>query len=211
MERDRDVAGPGSRRARPAWRAIGWWLIAAGIGLAGCRSAPAPRYYTLDLRPSGSARLARCGIRVGRWTLAGALEREEILVKTGPTEAEYYGSDRWLGPLEELVAGKLESEFGPVEVGRPVVVVEGVVKAFEEVDLPDGTAEGHARLDFVLRRDEDPASPGSPPPLLRKTCEARAPAGEPRPAAAAAALSRALERAAAEIAAEADRLAAGGK
>jgi len=177
-------------------------LLGALSILCGCGSGPPPRWYSLDARPSGTARPSRCGIRVEHLTAAGALSRDEILVRTGPTEADYYARDRWLEPPGELVEEKLAAEFGPAGESAPVVVVEGTLRAFEQVDVPGG-AEAHLLLGLAFRR---PPAERSDEPLLRKSYEARVQADEPRPAAVARALSRAVEKVAAEIAADADRL-----
>ena len=180
-------------------------VMSATAALAGCRSGPAPRYYTLDLRPSGSARPARCALRVDRLDAVEPLSRDGILIQMSPTEAEYYASDRWLAPAEGLVAEKLAAEFGTAE-GKPVILLAGTLRALEQVDFPGG-AEAHLKLDAALRR---PPMSRYEEPLLRKTYEARVPAEEPRPAAVVRALSKAVEAVAAEIAADADRLAGAG-
>jgi ABC-type uncharacterized transport system auxiliary subunit len=182
---------------------LGAVVVVAAAILSGCSSGPPPRYFTLDLRPSGAARPSRCAIRVERLAPAAALSREEILVRTGPTEAEYYARDRWLEPPGDLVGEKLAGEFGPGGDGAPVVLVDGTLRAFEQVDAGGG-AEGHVRLELTFRR---PQAARSDEPLLRKTYEASVASDEPRPAAVARALSRAVEAAAAQIAADADRLA----
>jgi uncharacterized lipoprotein YmbA len=176
-------------------------LIVIAIAAIGCASAPQPRYYTLDMAPSG-ALASRYNVHVDRLRPHDALTRNEILIKKSSTEVEYYALDRWVQGLGELVTEKLNAEFGAKTNDRETLVVSGEILAFEQVDTPDG-AESHIKLDLsiwpdgVSRYDK---------PLYSKTYETRVPTPRPTPGATVEALSRGLNALAAEIAADAGRL-----
>ncbi len=178
-------------------------MAAAGLAAAlaaGCAvSVPEVRYYTFDMRPSGGAagehRIEIEGIRATE-----ALTRGNILIRMSPTRAEYYANDQWLAGIEEQVTEKLEAELGPPKVDRPAVGLTGLLEACEQVDLPDG-AEGHFKLDVTFTRD---GARGAP--LMRRVYDVRERACASDPDAVVAALSRALERVAASIAADSARV-----
>lgn len=176
-------------------------VIAAGIvALAGaCAHVETPRYYTLDMTPSGTAP-ARCNVTVERLRPSDALTRNDILIKKSPTEVEYYALDRWVSGLGELVSEKLGIEFGAPKAERETVVVSGQITAFEQVDTGEG-AEGHARLALEVRAEKD-GRYGEP--LLKKTYDTSVRMERAGPAAAVHALSRALEQIAAGLAADID-------
>lgn len=179
-------------------------LVAGALGAAlaaGCAvTAPEVRYYTLDMKPSGGAVPAACSIDIDRIKAADALTRGTILIKLSPTRAEYYASDQWLSRVDEQVTEKLKAEFGPPKEGRPTVVLNGLLVACEQIDLPDG-AEGRVRLDVTFSR----AAPHALT-LAKRSYEARERASSADPDAVVAALSRAVERIAASIAADAAAL-----
>jgi ABC-type uncharacterized transport system auxiliary subunit len=183
------------------FRAVCLGLVSAGAG--GCLSASAPdyRYWTVDMSSSGSAAPRTCNLHVEGIRCSSALASNEILIKVGPTRAEYYALDQWIAPLEELVAEKLGAEFGPIEQDRPTTFLRGVLLAFEQVDLPDGGAEAHIKLEVELRPTGPEGVPGVP---LHKIYETRLPASERSAEAVVSALSEGLTRIAAEIARDAD-------
>jgi ABC-type uncharacterized transport system auxiliary subunit len=131
-----------------------------------------------------------------RITVNHALSKPEILVRTSPTQVEYYALDRWASGLEEQVAEKLKTEFAAVPTELPTVELEGKLMAFEQVDTPSG-AEVRVKLEIVSQ----------PPfkelhsifPSFRKIYEKTEPASAPTAAAAVAALSRATEAIASEL------------
>jgi len=169
--------------------------------VAGCASAPDPRYYTLDMRPSGAVQ-AEKNIRIDRLREAEPLARKDILIQRSPTEIEYYAVDQWAAALGELVSQKLEAELGPPEEGRATVVGTGTILDFGQVDVAGG-AEASARLRIELRRED---MGRYDEPLLTKTYAARLPAETPTPGAVVEALSRCLEKVAAEMASDANGL-----
>ena len=127
-------------------------VIAVIISITACVSSPAPKFYTLDMTPSGQAAPAY-NIDVDRLRPSDALARNDLMIKKSDTEIEYYATDRWAGSLGELVAEKLEAEFGANVEGRETVLVSGTILGFEQVDGPGG-ATAHIKLDVALRRED---------------------------------------------------------
>lgn len=112
-------------------------LVALLIAVAGCASGPATRYYTLDMKSSGGAKPA-VNVSVDIFRVAEALARRNILIMKKPTQIEYYAVDEWAAGLEEIVAEKLNAEFGPRQDGRKTIVLSGAIHAFGQVDTPGG-------------------------------------------------------------------------
>ncbi|MCC6694809.1 MAG: membrane integrity-associated transporter subunit PqiC [Candidatus Hydrogenedentes bacterium] len=174
------------------------WLVVLG---AGCAHAPEPRFYTLDMTPSGKA-APSCNIEVERLRPHDALTRVDLMVKTSPTQIEYYALDRWAATLSELVPEKLRAEFGAPVAGRRTLVLSGTILAFEQVDTEEG-ANAHVKLDLELRNEGDSRYAA---PILQKVYEIAVPAGRPAPADVVRALSAGLEALAAQIASDASAI-----
>ena len=180
--------------------------IQIGLGvlavlMCGCASSSPPRYYTLDMRPSGSAS-TQYNIDVDRLRPAEALARTDILIEKSPTEIEYYARDRWAAGLSELVGEKLESELGPDLDGRATIIISGRILAFGQADTADG-AGAHIKLDIELRLESASRHDKA---LFEKTYEKTMPAGGKSPSAVVTALSQGLEMIAREIAADVNGL-----
>ena len=192
--------------------------VVAGI-VAGCAHSPAPRYYTLDMNRSEAAAASAtrpCNIDVGRLRPGQALARTDILIKKSSTEVEYYVAERWAAGLDELVPQKLEVEFGPDAPGRPTIVVSGTILAFEQVDPSAASKTGqtpgnsgreppsvHAKLDLAFHPED---ASRYDKPLFEKVYDSWLPASSADPGAVVRALSEALEKLAADIAADAAAL-----
>lgn len=177
-------------------------LILACVALAGCATkAPEPRYFTLDMRPSGSVKAA-FSMKVDRIAVAEHLERANMAVRPEPTRIEYYALDRWAAGLDELVAEKLETELGPPEADKPVLVALGDLAAFEIVEYGGAGAKAPAvviKLELALRSE---AASRYAEPLFDKEYRLRVPMDAAAPNAAALAFSRGIEQLAAEVAAD---------
>ncbi len=171
----------------------------------GCAHTPEPRYYTLNMTPSGTVH-PDCNIEVDRLRPHDALTRTDILVKKSPTQIEYYALDRWAATLSELIPEKLQAEFGDPDPQRRTIAVSGTILAFEQVDRPDG-ADAHIKLELDLRNE---GASRYDTPLLRKLYEVTLPANAAEPAAVVETLSKGLEEIAAEIAADAGAVAQAG-
>lgn len=166
--------------------------------LAGCATVVQMQYFTLDLRDSDPA-APPAAICVERITLAEPLSRKDILIQKTPTQIEYYATAQWAAGINDLVTQKLESEFGEVSCDANPYLLSGILYEFEQVDTENG-AEAHAKFAAELRagRYEEP--------VLKKTYMERIPAVEPAPGAVVEALSRCVERIAAQIMADAAAL-----
>ena len=181
-------------------RMAGW--VATALLCAGCVSTPAPEYFTLNMEPSGKVHLQKYNVDVDRLLPAEALERNQILIKTSPTQVEYYERAMWVERLDALVREKLQSEFGPDQDSRPTLRLSGDILAFEQVDTKAGA---DALLKFNLEFRKDSASPYDMP-LFSKTYELRLAASAKSPGAVVQALSQGVEQLAARIATDTDSL-----
>ncbi len=175
-------------------------LLAVSLGLGCLTNRQAPRLYTPDMRPSGKAQCSGCYLKVERLRTTDSLTRSNILIRKRPTQIEYYAFDEWAGRLDELVAQKLQVEFG-TRHSTETILISGTILAFEQLDTLEG-AKAHIRFEIVFRdermsRDEKP--------LLEKTYDFEAPVPQPTAAALVEALSRGLEAIAAQIVADAPR------
>ncbi|MDX9972122.1 MAG: ABC-type transport auxiliary lipoprotein family protein [FCB group bacterium] len=175
--------------------------LIAGCLLAGCRSTPENRFYTLNMAPSGQVK-SGLAIDVEPLRTSEALARRDILIKKTPTEVEYYAVDQWAADPGELVTEKLAAEFGHRPDASNRVRVGGQVLGFEQVDTANG-AEAHIKLDLTFRKAD---ASRLDEPALKKTYELSLPAQGGGPSSVARALSDGLERLATEIAADANGL-----
>ncbi len=184
-------------------RKRGGIILALSLALAaGCAAARAPRYYKLDMRPSGAVAAGSVNLRIDRLRRAEPLARRNLLIQRTPTEVEYYALDEWAADLGEMVGQKLEAEFGVEDTGKPVLCLSGSILNFDQVDASAG-AEAHIRLSLEFRAGD---AGRYDTPLLKKTYEVLVPAARPTPGAVVEALSRGVERIAAQIAADAQKL-----
>jgi ABC-type uncharacterized transport system auxiliary subunit len=177
--------------------------VVAGIALlavlsAACRSTPPARNYTLNMTPSGPP-TSGLAIDVQRIRSLEPVARRDIMVKKTPTQVEYYALDQWAADPGQLVAEKLQAEFGYQPEAPKRITVSGELVAFEEVDGPQG-ATAHVKLDLEFRRaDQDRFDE----PALRKRYELTVPVEGTGADAVARALSGALEQLADQVAADA--------
>jgi uncharacterized lipoprotein YmbA len=176
-------------------------VLVTGCLLAGCRSTPQDRYYTLNMAASGKAQ-ADFGLEVDPIRTSEPLSRRDILIKKTPIEVEYYAVDQWAADPGELVTEKLASEFGHRPEAAKQFRVGGQVLAFEQVDSPDGP-QARIKLDLAVRKAE---ADRLDEPALKKTYELNLPVQGEGPAAVAKALSDGLEQIAAQIVADVAKL-----
>ena len=113
------------------------WVVLL-LCCTGCLSTPEARYYTLDMQSSGKVTTTMFNLEVERIQVTEALARTDILIKKSATEIEYYALDRWAARLDELLAEKLQAEFGPTEAKRDTYLVRGKLLACEQVDYARG-------------------------------------------------------------------------
>ena len=163
--------------------------------IAGCLSVPEPNYYTLDMRASGRVDapflLESVRIRPGE-----AVSRREIMIRTSPTEIEYYATQLWAADLGEQLREKFKSEFGPTEAPAAIVHIEGDLLAFEQVDTKNG-ADARVKLDLLVTID---SNNGGEPRSFSKIYETVVTAEAQAAPAIVEALSRGLEEIANELA-----------
>lgn len=163
--------------------------------LTGCASTPQYRYYTIDMQPraqvESAVRVSDISIRVNQ-----ALSKAEILVRTSPTQIEYYALDRWASGLEEQVAEKLKTEFGRLPQDLPAVELVGTLMAFEQVDTSSGA---NVRVKLEIESINPIKELKGFFPSFRKIYERTEPAAAPNAVAAVEALSRATEAIAVEL------------
>jgi uncharacterized protein len=88
----------------------------AGI-LSACGSSPPSHYYELSAQPDPPA-LQQLGpvrtVALGEVKLPGALDRPQIARQIGPNQLEYSESDRWAGPLDDMVRRVLAADLRPL-------------------------------------------------------------------------------------------------
>ncbi len=169
--------------------------------ISGCASAPTPRFFTVDMHSSGQVKTSK-NIKIDRIMLSQALIRPEIMIRTSPTEIEYYAKNRWVSRLDEIVTEKLQAEFGERIEDAETVVLFGTLLAFEQIDIGD-SANAHIKLQVAFRkgdlarRDE---------PSLEKTYDIEVTAKAKSADEVVKALSTALEQIAGQIAKDANAL-----
>ncbi len=137
------------------------------------------------------------GVRI--FLVNQALQRPEIMIRTSPTQVEYYAIDRWASGLEEQIAGKINTEFASASSDLQPFNITATLMAFEQVDTPAGP-EVLVKLDANIQPSFD--ATGQEPIYLRKLYVVTRPAAAPGAAAAVEALSRATEAIASEMAAD---------
>jgi uncharacterized lipoprotein YmbA len=121
------------------------------------------------------------------------------MVRTSPTQIEYYALDRWAGGLEEQLDEKLRSEFEGSSKGVYRVRIDGVLMAFEQADVPTG-AEARVKLDTRIEVSGGGLSPGGH--SFTRLYVGTQPAASASAAAVVEALSRTVETIAADMAAD---------
>ena len=125
--------------------------IAILVAMAGCASVTPTRYYTLNMTPSANA-TSTAALQVDRVIVSQALSRKEILIKKSTTEVEYYASDQWVAGLDQLVAQKLNAEFGhPSAENANVIPLFVTVQGFEQIDTASG-ADAFLQLVIEARK-----------------------------------------------------------
>lgn len=172
------------------------FCLAAALA-GGCVSTPT-QHFTLDMRPSEGA--AQANLAARHFTVADALASTGIPVRIPPTTIEYYQGVQWAGSLEDLLKEKFQAELGGVVAAEGVRVVDGHALAFEQVDLPDGGAEAHCKMELQVR---DAAESRYAKPKLAKVYDVNQPMDDKTPEALSRALSRCIEIIAAQVRADA--------
>jgi uncharacterized protein len=91
-------------------------LLLTGLVVA-CSSAPS-HYYVLSPMPEtarpGPHDLARTTVAIGAIRLPGALDRPQIARRIGPNQLDYSETERWAGPLDEMIRRVLAADLRPL-------------------------------------------------------------------------------------------------
>jgi uncharacterized lipoprotein YmbA len=105
-------------------RKLGGALMLAGL-LSACGTSPPSHYFVLsaqpDPAPAGTAVAVRT-VALGAVRLPEALDRPEMARRLGPNQLEYAETDRWAGPLDDMVRRILASDLQPLLPPGTVVV-----------------------------------------------------------------------------------------
>lgn len=171
--------------------------VAAVLLAAGCASTPV-RYLTLDMTPSGSGGAA---VQIAEIELSDALRRPELLVQARETEIEYYSDAHWVSSLSELVAEKLEAEFGAPSADAEPVRLELKLWQFGEDETADPRC-GRVKLSVAAW---NPGASLRDDPDWSKAYEACTPVEGADVSDVAAALSGSLEEIALQIRTDVER------
>ncbi len=122
-------------------------LCAFAASLAGCASSRQAQFYTLSPVPAQAAvPLAGCSVSVGPVSVPDVVDRQQIVVRTGPNQVAMDEFNRWASPLRSDIA-RVVAENLVSMLGTPQVTV-----------YPQSTAAGAAyrvAID-VLRFDSAP-------------------------------------------------------
>jgi uncharacterized lipoprotein YmbA len=127
-------------------------LLAAA--LAGCASAPL-HYYTLDPVPPTAATVTTPGptLLVGSVILPATLDRVGLVRRAGEDRIDIADSDRWAGPLDDLLRQALTRDLALRLPGRTVLTTAETPPAGDRRYLTvsatefDGDIAGHVVLE----------------------------------------------------------------
>jgi uncharacterized protein len=180
-------------------------VMLAGV-LTACGSSPPSHYYELSAEPD-PAPVAQAGyptrtVAIGEVKLPGALDRPQLARQIGPNQLEYAESDRWAGPLDDMVRRVLAADLRPLlPAGTALVASDSSAPAgltvAVEVSRFDADKAGRVTLDATWETlDKNAKVTGAP-----RAANIVEPASGSDAAAVAAAMSRALGRLAYTIAA----------
>ena len=180
-------------------------VMLAGV-LTACGSSPPSHYYELSAEPD-PAPVAQAGyptrtVAIGEVKLPGALDRPQLARQIGPNQLEYAESDRWAGPLDDMVRRVLAADLRPLlPAGTALVASDSSAPAgltvAVEVSRFDADKAGRVMLDATWETlDKNAKVTGAP-----RAANIVEPASGSDAAAVAAAMSRALARLADTIAA----------
>mgnify|MGYP003587810493 FL=1 len=93
----------------------------AAAAIAGCATSPQPRFYMLNSTPPPEGVPAvGCSVSVGPVSVPAAVDRPQIVIRTGPNQVFINEFDRWAAPLKNdigrIVAENLASMLGTKQV-----------------------------------------------------------------------------------------------
>ena len=167
--------------------------------LAGCGTTPRESYYTLAAPPMDAAAAATTSVHVMLSSLPEAVDRNPMVVRTGPYQVDIDDFHRWAEPLKaaipRVLAANIARDLGGARVtsGRGTAAVPDYRVAVDVARFDSSFGEG-AAIDATWT-----VTPKTGPAVQGRTI-ARAPAPSADHAGVASAHSRALEKLAREIA-----------
>ena len=180
-------------------------MMLAGV-LTACGSSPPSHYYELsaepDPAPVAPGAYPMRTVAIGEVKLPGALDRPQIARQIGPNQLEYAESDRWAGPLDDMVRRVLAADLRPLLPAGTALVASDLsapagLTVAVEVSRFDADKAGRVMLDATWETlDKNARVTGAP-----RAANIVEPASGSDAAAVAAAMSRALARLADTIAA----------
>ncbi|WP_173586095.1 PqiC family protein, partial [Methylogaea oryzae] len=89
-------------------------VLIACLALAGCGSSPKPRYYTLQMPPASAGQpsdKAQAGVVVGPVNLPEAVDRVQLVLRSGDNTVDISDAHRWAEPLKSQVARVLAANL----------------------------------------------------------------------------------------------------
>jgi len=179
--------------------------LLAGI-LAACSSAPS-KYYVLSAEPAAARPvtdgLARTTVAIGAINLPGALDRPQIARRLGPNQLDYAETERWAGPLDEMIRRVLAAYLRPL-LPAGAALIDNDSAASANVTIAIGIARFDADKAGRVTLEAGWQMLGKNSAVIGAPRNARI--VEPGAGSAAAAVAAAMSRAVAGLA---DRIAAG--
>lgn len=99
------------------------WILLAGLAACGCGSSAQPRFYTLDSTAQEAAEPAAAyGVIVGPVSVPASVDRPEFVVQIAPNRVALDEFNRWASPLGEAIAGAVAGDLA-VLLGTPNVAI----------------------------------------------------------------------------------------
>ena len=133
-------------------------LAACAALAAGCATSPTPSYYTLNVDAAAAAparALDRPTIAVGAVSVPDAVDRPQLVVRTGANEVRIEELHRWAGPLKSelprVMAGNISRVTGDPRVSAHPESASLVADYRVLVDFQrfDGAPGGDVALDAL--------------------------------------------------------------
>lgn len=131
--------------------------LLACLALSGCGSSPKPRYYTLQM-PSAAGQPAdgaQAGVVLGPVNLPEAVDRVQLVLRSGDNTVDISDAHRWAEPLKSQVGRVLAANLAR-ELGTPRVSLFGTATGVEgdirvAVDIVDlqATLGGDASVEAL--------------------------------------------------------------
>jgi ABC-type uncharacterized transport system auxiliary subunit len=166
------------------------------VGCFGVRHAPQIRYYTVAVgTEGGAARHLPFAVRVGTFGAAPPYRSTRIALRRSKYRLDYYDFSRWAANPQSLLAATVQNYFD--RIGTPTapdpVTVSGRIDRLEAVTRSEGL-RAVAAITFEARQGHRP--------LLQRAYLEKVPVDGNAPEDVVAALSTALDRVLARLAAD---------